>query len=142
MGSRGRNALILLIVAGLLAGALAVIALQSTRLGLELKGGVSLVYKARPTPQAKVDTEALNHSIEIMRKRVDQLGVAEPELLRVGNNEIAVNLPDVSNAKRAQEQVGKTAQLHFYDWETNVIGPEGTPAPTNAAATGGPEPAS
>ncbi len=142
MGSRGRNALILLIVAGLLAGALAVIALQSTRLGLELKGGVSLVYKARPTPQAKVDTESLNHSIEIMRKRVDQLGVAEPELLRVGNDEIAVNLPDVSNAKRAQEQVGKTAQLHFYDWETNVIGPEGTPAPTNAAATGGPEPAS
>src|SRR6185312_6102052 len=59
-----------------------------------------------------------------------------------GNDEIAVNLPDVSNAKRAQEQVGKTAQLHFYDWETNVIGPEGTPAPTNAAATGGPEPAS
>ncbi|HEY2766842.1 MAG TPA: protein translocase subunit SecD [Solirubrobacteraceae bacterium] len=142
MGSRRRNALILLIVAGLLAGSVAVIALQPTRLGLELKGGVSLVYKAKATAQAKVDTESLDRSIDIMRKRVDQLGVAEPEILRVGGNEIAVNLPDVSNAKRAQEQVGKTAQLHFYDWEPNVIGPEGKPAPTLASATGGPEPAS
>lgn len=142
VGSRGRNLLVLLIVAGLLAGSAAVIALQPTRLGLELKGGVSLVYKGRPTAEAKVDTESLNHTIEIMRKRVDQLGVAEPEILRVGNNEIAVNLPDVSNAKRAQEQVGKTAQLHFYDWEPNVIGANGTPEPTNPTVTGGPAPAS
>jgi SecD/SecF fusion protein len=142
MGSRRRNALILLIVAGLLAGSVAVIALKPTRLGLELKGGVSLVYKGRPTAQAKVDTESLNHTIDIMRKRVDQLGVAEPEILRVGSGEISVNLPDVSNAKRAQEQVGKTAQLHFYDWEPNVIGPEGKPSPTVSSATGGPEPAS
>ncbi len=41
-----------------------------------------------------------------------------------------------------RNKVGKTAQLHFYDWETNVIGPEGKPDPTNAAVTGGGEAAS
>jgi SecD/SecF fusion protein len=142
MGSRGRNVLILLIVAGLLAASAVVIALQPTRLGLELKGGVALVYKARPTAEAKVNSESLEHTINVMRKRVDQLGVAEPEIKRAGGEEVEVALPDVSNAKRAQEQVGKTAQLHFYDWEPNVIGPEGQPAPSNPTVTGGPEPAS
>jgi SecD/SecF fusion protein len=138
MGSRRRNALILLIVAGLLAASAVVIALKPTRLGLELKGGVSLVYKGRPTAESKVDSESLGRAIDIMRKRVDQLGVAEPEIQRTGGEEINVALPDVSNAQRAQEQVGKTAQLNFYDWEPNVIGPEGKPAPTDAQATGGP----
>ncbi len=142
MADRRRNVLVLLIVAGLLAASAVVIATYPTRLGLDLKGGVSLVYKARPTAAAKVDSESLNQAIDIMRKRVDQLGVAEPEIQRTGADEINVSLPDVSNAARAQAQVGKTAQLYFYDWEPNVIGPEGKPAPTETAVTGGPEPAS
>ena len=58
-----------------------------------------------------------------MRKRVDQIGVAQPEIQRSGGQEIDVALPDVSNAQRAEAEVGKTAQLYFYDWEPNVIGP-------------------
>jgi SecD/SecF fusion protein len=142
MSDRRRNGLVLLLVAALLAASAIVIATKPTRLGLDLKGGVSLIYKGIPTAQAKVNEESLNRSIDIMRKRVDQIGVSEPEIQRTGHDEIDVSLPAVSNAKRAQEQVGKVAQLHFYDWEPNVIGPEGTPAPTNRAATGGPTPAS
>ncbi len=140
MGSRRRNIFVLLIVAGLLAASAIVIAVKPTRLGLELKGGVALVYKGRATAQAKVNTESIGRAIEIMRKRVDQLGVAEPEIQSTGAQEISVALPDVSNARRAQEQVGKTAQLHFYDWEPNVIGPEGKPSTTFPnASTGGQE---
>ena len=76
-----------------------------------------------------------------MRKRVDQLGVAQPEIQLYGGSEINVSLPDVTNVKRAEDQVGKTAQLLFYDWEPNVIGPSGKPEPTNRAVTCGPEPA-
>src|ERR1039457_829633 len=137
MTDRRRNALILLIVAGLIASSFAVIATKKTRLGLDLKGGVELIYQGKPTAQSKVDAESLNRAIDIMRKRVDQLGVAQPEIQRSGADEIDVALPNVSNASRAQEQVGKTAQLFFYDWEPNVIGPDGKPAPTEAAATGG-----
>ncbi|MGH2852966.1 MAG: protein translocase subunit SecD [Solirubrobacteraceae bacterium] len=142
MSDRRRNSVVLLVVAVLLAASAAVIASKPTRLGLDLKGGVSLVYKGIPTAQAKVNEESLNRSIDIMRKRVDQLGVSQPEIQRTGRDEIDVSLPAVSNARRAQEQVGKVAQLHFYDWEPNVIGPEGQPAPSSRAVTGGNEAAS
>jgi SecD/SecF fusion protein len=142
MGDRRRNTLVLLVVAVLLVASAIVIATKPTRLGLDLQGGVSLIYKGTPTAQAKVNNESLARAIDIMRKRVDQLGVSDPEIQQTGHAEIDVSLPDENNARRAQDQVGKTAQLHFYDWEPNVIGPEGTPAPTNRAATGGANPAS
>jgi SecD/SecF fusion protein len=138
MHDRRRNFLILLIVAGLIAGSLAVIATKKTRLGLDLKGGVELVYQGKPTAQSKVDTESLNRAIDIMRKRVDQLGVSQPEIQRSGEREIDVALPNVSNSQRAEQEVGKTAQLYFYDWEPNVIGPAGTPAQSGeSTVTGG-----
>jgi SecD/SecF fusion protein len=143
MTDRRRNIFVLALVFGLVAASLAVIVTQPTRLGLDLKGGVQLVYLAKPTAQAKVTSESLNQSIEIMRKRVDQLGVAQPEIDRSGGNEIDVALPDVSNAQRAEAEVGKTAQLYFYDWEPNVIGPSGQPAGSGEpTATGGPNAAS
>ncbi|HME02222.1 MAG TPA: protein translocase subunit SecD, partial [Solirubrobacteraceae bacterium] len=113
-----------------------VIATKPTRLGLDLKGGVELVYQGKPTAQSKVDAESLERAINIMRKRVDQLGVAQPEIQRSGEDEIDVALPDVNNAARAQDEVGKTAQLYFYDWEPNVIGPNGQASPTEGTVTG------
>ena len=144
MTDRRRNTFVLLIVLGLvilsllvIVGIPGVVKPKKTRLGLDLKGGVELVYQGRPTAQSKVNAESLNRAIDIMRKRVDSLGVAEPEIQRTGSDEIDVALPNVSNAGRAQAQVGKTALLYFYDWEPNVIGPDGKPAPTEATVTGG-----
>ena len=74
-----------------------------------------------------------------MRERVDQLGVAEPEIQRFGRDQISVGLPDVKNAERAQRQVGKVAQLFFYDWEKNVLGPTSSPTPATPTSTGGPQ---
>jgi SecD/SecF fusion protein len=141
MTDRRRNLFILLVVLGLLLGSLVVIATKKTRLGLDLQGGVELVYQGKPTPQQpKVNQEALDRAVDIMRERVDQLGVAEPEIQRSGRDQISVGLPNVNNAERAQKQVGKVAQLFFYDWEPNVIGPEGRPDPTNQQVTDVPLP--
>jgi SecD/SecF fusion protein len=138
MSDRRRNAFILLLVAGLLLASFAVIATKPTRLGLDLKGGVELVYQAKPTPaQPKVTPEALDRAIDIMRERVDQLGVSEPEIQRSGRDQIAVGLPAVKNAERAQRQVGRVARLFFYDWEKNVLGPDLRPDPSNPSVTGG-----
>ena len=98
MSDRRRNALILLIVAGLIivsllfavVGVPGAVKAKKTRLGLDLKGGVELVYEAKPTARSKVDTESLERAIDIMRKRVDQLGVAQPEIQRSGAAEILV----------------------------------------------------
>jgi SecD/SecF fusion protein len=139
MTDRRRNLLVLLLVAGLLAASLVVIATKPTRLGLDLKGGVSLIYQAKPTKQSSVNGEAIDRTLDIMRKRVDQLGVAEPEIQRSGSDQIDVSLPDVKNADEAASQVGTTAQLYFYDWEPNVLDDNCRAAPTNAAVTGGPQ---
>jgi SecD/SecF fusion protein len=122
---RRRNLLVLLFVLGLIAVSAIVIANQPTRLGLDLKGGVELVYQGTPTGEVKeVSGEDIERSIEIIRERIDKLGVSEPEVARLGTTEISVSLPDVTNAQRAIEQVGTTAQLHFYNWEPNLIGRE------------------
>ena len=148
MTDRRRNLLVLLFILGLIAASLVVIATKPTKLGLDLKGGASLVYEAKPTKQTQVTGEAIDRTIEIMRERVDKFGVAEPEIQRTGDRQIDVSLPDVSNADQAASQVGKTAQMYFYDWEPNVLGPGCRPAdqtnltqPEATAITGGCPPA-
>jgi SecD/SecF fusion protein len=122
MSDRRRNVFILLTVVGLLAASLAVIFTKETKLGLDLQGGVQLVYEARPTKQQPtVNQEALDRAVDIMRERVDSLGVAEPELQRFGAEQVAVSLPGETNAERAAQQVGTTAQMFFYDWEPNIL---------------------
>src|SRR3954468_1086803 len=141
MTDRRRNTIILSVVAALLIASLAVIIpgsplAKSTRQGLDLKGGVQLVYQAKPTRQSQVTSDAIQRTMDIMRERVDTLGVAEPEIQRSGDNQIEVALPDVKNADQAQSQVGTTAQLLFYDWEKSVVGKDGKVHPLDASITG------
>ena len=127
MSRKRRNLFILLFVLGLVVVSAIVIASKPTKLGLDLKGGVELVYQGTPTGQVKeVSGEDIDRSIEIIRQRIDQLGVSEPEVSRLGQTEIAISLPDVTNSQRAIDTVGTTAQLYFYDWEPSLIGRERT----------------
>src|SRR5438270_10365697 len=121
MTDRRRNVFVLSAVVLLLVGSLLIVAgvpgvakARKTRLGLDLQGGVELVYQGKPTKQSQVTPDALNRAIDIMRQRVDQLGVAEPQIQRSGSDQIVVDLPAVKNAKRAEGEVGQVAQLFFY----------------------------
>ena len=125
MGTRRGHIFVLLFVLALIGLSLLVVATKETHLGLDLKGGVELVYQGEPTGQVKtVSGEDIERSIEIIRERIDKLGVSEPEVSRLGTSEISVSLPAVTDAQRAIDQVGTTAQLYFFDWEPNLIGPE------------------
>jgi SecD/SecF fusion protein len=138
MSVRRRNVFILLIVAGLAIASVAVVMTHNVKRGLDLKGGVELVYQGRPTPQQpKVDSNAIDRAVEVIRKRVDAFGVSEPEIQRSGSDQIAVGLPGTKNAQRAVRQVGKVAQLQFYDWEADVLGPDLKPNPSDPNVTGG-----
>ncbi|MFZ0091175.1 MAG: protein translocase subunit SecD, partial [Solirubrobacteraceae bacterium] len=125
MSDRQRHGFVLLLVAGLLAASVFVITTQKTILGLDLKGGVELVYQGEATPQSPVNQASLNRAVDIMRSRVDQLGVSEPEIQTSGGNQITVGLPDVKDVGRAEQEVGQTAELFFYDWEANALTPNG-----------------
>jgi SecD/SecF fusion protein len=121
MTSRKRNFTIIALVLVMLLGSAAAIATKPTVLGLDLRGGVELVYEGRPTPQVpEVTPQAIDDAIETIRKRTDALGVSEPEIQRAGSNQISIGLPNVDNADRAIQQVGTTAQLQFYDWEPSA----------------------
>jgi SecD/SecF fusion protein len=128
MTDRQRNVFILALVVGLIAASLVVITQKKTQLGLDLKGGVQLVYQGQPTPQTPVVTQAsLQRAVDTMRQRVDQLGVSSPEIQTSGGNQITVGLPNVKDTSRAERLVGTTARLEFYDWEANALTPNGKP---------------
>ena len=60
-----------------------------------------------------------------MRKRIDQLGVAEPEIQRTGDNQIRVALPGGQRTSPTRSsRSARSPSSRFYDWEVNVIGPE------------------
>jgi SecD/SecF fusion protein len=126
MTDRQRNGLILLVVLALIGISSLIIASKKTSLGLDLKGGVELVYQGQPTPQTPVVTqEALSRAVDVMRQRVDAFGVSEPSIQTTGSNLITVQLPNVQNTARAEKLVGNTARLAFYDWEKNALTPNG-----------------
>ncbi len=58
-----------------------------------------------------------------MRKRVDKLGVSEPEIRKQGSNQIVIQLPAVHDVNQAAEIIGQTAQLELYDLETSLVSP-------------------
>ena len=95
-------------------------------LGLDLQGGISIVL----FPVKGTDTSALDTAVDIIRQRVDGLGIAEPEVQRQGNT-IVVDLPGVKEREKAEEQVGQTAELRFrpvlqtFPWDTPLV-PEST----------------
>ncbi|HWC49172.1 MAG TPA: protein translocase subunit SecD [Solirubrobacterales bacterium] len=127
MGTRRRHLFVLLFVIALVIVSGLVIASKETKLGLDLQGGLELVYQGQATGTSnEVSGEDIEDSISIIEQRINKLGVSEPEVARLGNEEITVSLPGITDANRAAEQVGSTAQLFYYDWEPNLIGPQHT----------------
>ncbi len=97
-----------------LAASIAVILTTQPRLGLDLRGGTQIVLEAENTPAGPAgpaNAEAVDRALEVLRKRVDALGVAEPVLVRSGERRILVELPDVQDPAQAVEVLGRTAQL-------------------------------
>ncbi len=120
------------IVLGLLAAALLGVVLmvvpgspvhQKPTLGLDLQGGLEVTLQAVPPPNRSLTSEDLDRSVDIMRNRVDKLGVTEPEIRTQGSNQIVIQLPGVKDPEAAAEIIGTTAQLELYDLETSLVGP-------------------
>jgi SecD/SecF fusion protein len=141
MGSRRSNIIIVSLILVMLAGSLYVIATKPTKKGLDLSGGTQLIYQGEPSAEnPTVDQEDIDRAIEIIRDRVDALGVSEPEIAPLGTDQVQISLPNVQDTQRAIDQVGDTAKLYFYDLEPNVVPldpkvTEVTPSNLNQQAT-------
>jgi len=73
-----------------------------------------------------IRSAAVNQSIEIVRRRIDEIGTKEPSILKRGSNRILVELPGVKDPERIKEILGKTAELNFrlVTSDTNEFGNE------------------
>lgn len=87
---------------------------SSVRLGLDLRGGTQIVLEAQDTNEVTVDAEVTARTLEVLRRRVDALGVTEPTLQVAGEDRIIVELPGLDDPDEAVEAIGRTAQLTFH----------------------------
>ena len=88
---------------------------KKIRLGLDLKGGSHILLECVDSPEAPLDEDSVKRVVEIVRNRIDQLGVAEPLILRQGEKRVLVQLPGIADPQRAVEIIGQTALLEFKD---------------------------
>ena len=121
MSSRTRALLALFVVSA----AVAVAYFQPAKLGLDLEGGTQIVLETQSTDRVKADSESTDRALEVLRGRVDALGVSEPTLARSGEKRIIVELPGLQDPREAAEVIGKTAQLTFHEVLRQDV-PEGT----------------
>jgi SecD/SecF fusion protein len=133
-----------LLVVGLVVAALVAVAAMAVpgspirdepTLGLDLQGGLENTLQAVPPKGRKLTKEDLDRSVSIMRDRVDKLGTAEPDIRTQGDDQIVIQLPGVKDPKRADEVIGKTAQLELYDLEANLVSPSIDAATRRPVAT-------
>ena len=120
MGSRRNNLIVLAVVVVLLGVAAYFIFIdqpvtESTQLGLDLQGGVSAQLEGSQTGGGKVTRQEMEQSAELIRQRIDRLGVTEPDVRVQSENQIVVQIPGVKNPEEVIRIIGSTAQLGFYE---------------------------
>ena len=82
--------------------------------GLDLQGGMHLTLEVDESKQAVANkSEALDRALKVVRQRIDEFGVSEPVVQKVGNDRIIVELPGIDDPERAQDVVQKSAFLEF-----------------------------
>jgi len=85
---------------------------KSLKLGLDLKGGMHIVLQVQKPEEGKL-SDVLDRVLEIIRNRVDKIGVAEPQIQTSGIDRIVVDLPGFTDIEQAKKLIGETAQLQF-----------------------------
>ncbi len=107
-----RSLLALILV--LIIAAITVIALVPIRLGLDLQGGAQLTIQVKPSEEVKVITPDVLEAVRrVIDNRINGLGVSESLVQTVGQDQIVVQLPGVSDPEQAERVLGGTAQLDF-----------------------------
>ena len=95
--------------------------LNITHYGLDLQGGFEILYQVESLDGKKLDNDMLYSTYKAIGKRIDILGVSEPEISIEGNNRIRIKLAGVTNADDARKMIASTATLSFRDYNDNLL---------------------
>lgn len=108
--------------AGINAGGLEIPSVGSKiKQGLDLKGGVFVLYEAETDITGTELDDLMDQTIAVFRKRIDSMGLTEPLIVREGEKRIRIELPGVEDAQQALDTIGKTAQLQFVTIAGEII---------------------
>lgn len=94
---------------------------SSLKFGLDLQGGFEILYKAESIDGSKMTQSKLTSTYKTLQKRIDSLGVSEPEIILEGNDRIRVKLAGVTDPETARSQLSTVATLTFRDVEDNLL---------------------
>ena len=94
---------------------------KNLKFGLDLQGGFEILYKATSIDGSKMTNEKITATYKTLSKRIDSLGVSEPEIVIEGNDKIRVKLAGVKNPEEARTQLSTVATLSFRDTEDNLL---------------------
>ena len=94
---------------------------QDLKFGLDLQGGFEILYQVSPIDGSKMTKEKLNATYKSMLKRIDSLGVSEPEIVLEGNDKIRVKLAGVTNQEDARAKLSTVANLTFRDSNNKLL---------------------
>ena len=94
---------------------------SSLKFGLDLQGGFEILYKAESIDGSKMTQEKLTATYKTLSKRIDSLGVSEPEIVLEGSNRIRVKLAGVTDPETARSQLSTVATLSFRDVDDNLL---------------------
>ena len=128
MTNRRSHLILVALIVAALAGVAALVvpgspAHKKAKLGLDLQGGLEVVLKAVPPRGHKLNSSDMDRSVQIMRDRINKLGVSETDARKQGKDQIVIQLPGVRDPVQAAKIIGTTAQLQFFDLENDVTGP-------------------
>ncbi len=94
---------------------------KNLKFGLDLQGGFEILYKVESIDDSKMTHDKIMATYKTLSKRIDSLGVTEPEITIEGNDKIRVKLAGVTNPEEARKQLSTVATLSFRDADDNLL---------------------
>ena len=94
---------------------------KNLKFGLDLQGGFEILYKVESIDGSKMTHDKIMATYKTLSKRIDSLGVTEPEITIEGNDKIRVKLAGVTNPEEARKKLSTVATLSFRDSEDNLL---------------------
>lgn len=119
-----KNVIITAILMGLLAVVICLLFIplfKNLKFGLDLQGGFEILYKVDSIDGSKMNSSKLTATYKTLSKRIDSLGVSEPEIILEGNDKIRVKLAGVTDPEQARTQLSTVATLSFRDTDDNLL---------------------
>lgn len=119
-----KNVIITAISMGLLAVVICLLFIplfKNLKFGLDLQGGFEILYKVDSIDGSKMNSSKLTATYKTLSKRIDSLGVSEPEIILEGNDKIRVKLAGVTDPEQARTQLSTVATLSFRDTNDNLL---------------------